>query len=145
MPYDAMRYSSSVRETLSLKVFQFWDNHAEQAQVEALGMTLLHSPLWSMPRLFDFFFPKPRDETINQVLSTMADPAAQPVFVHCLRGNDRTGLIVGLYRVLIENRPPAEACDEMLERGFHTRFYQLVRYFQKRTGYLCKNPKPSID
>ena len=41
-----------------------------------------------------------------------------PVYVHCSHGRDRTGLIVGLYRVFIEGASPALARQEMDAAGF---------------------------
>ena len=41
------------------------------------------------------------------------------VFVHCLHGQDRTGLIVAAYRVRVEHWSKAKAEKEMLKYGFH--------------------------
>lgn len=40
-------------------------------------------------------------------------------YVHCERGQDRTGLIVGVYRVKVEHWTKADAYQEMLKHGFH--------------------------
>src|SRR4051812_44889770 len=40
------------------------------------------------------------EEKFRKVFSTLADPANYPIYVHCTYGRDRTGLIIGLYRVL---------------------------------------------
>lgn len=41
-------------------------------------------------------------------------------FIHCEHGQDRTGLVIGLYRVLIEKWPVAKARQEMLDNGYHS-------------------------
>lgn len=47
------------------------------------------------------------------------------VFVHCDHGQDRTGLIVGLYRVFRDHWTRAAAHREMLAHGFHELFLGL--------------------
>ncbi len=39
------------------------------------------------------------DARIDEILAIIGNPAAQPVFVHCEHGVDRTGLIIALYEV----------------------------------------------
>jgi hypothetical protein len=45
------------------------------------------------------------------------DPQAE-IYVHCARGEDRTGLVIGLYRVLKEGCPKQTARAEMSEFGY---------------------------
>ena len=65
----------------------------------------------------------------------MNDPNSQPIFVHCLVGDDRTTFVVGLYRVYFENWTPQEAWNEMLRRGYHARWWLsgLESYFWRHT------------
>jgi protein-tyrosine phosphatase len=48
-------------------------------------------------------------------LSAALDPANQPVFVHCEKGEDRTGALVAIYRIVKQGWTPerayAEACS----------------------------------
>ena len=44
--------------------------------------------------------------------------ATGPVYVHCSHGRDRTGLIVGLYRVFVDHVDPALARAEMASAGY---------------------------
>jgi protein tyrosine/serine phosphatase len=57
------------------------------------------------------------------------------IYVHCKHGQDRTGLVVGLERVLNEKWAPAAAHAEMVRLGFHTSFLGLNEYFEKKTGW----------
>jgi protein tyrosine/serine phosphatase len=59
----------------------------------------------------------------------------QPIFVHCAHGQDRTGLVIGLERVLIEQQAPQAAHDEMVKIGFHTMFIGLESYFERKTNW----------
>lgn len=53
------------------------------------------------------------------------------VFVHCEHGQDRTGLIIGAYRVNVEHWKKADAYKEMLANGFHPALFGLQRYWDK--------------
>ena len=77
----------------------------------------------------------PSDAQVDDILSIMHDPAQQPVFVHCKLGNDRTGLVVALSRIYYQGWSPADAWQEMLDRGFHRIWVGLSHYFNERTGY----------
>lgn len=59
------------------------------------------------------------DDDVVRFLRVAADPAAQPVFVHCQHGADRTGLMVAMYRVAVQGWEREAAIDEMLHGGFH--------------------------
>lgn len=54
-----------------------------------------------------------------EALRLMTDPANQPVLVHCGAGTERTGVIVYLYRTIVEGRPKDEALAEA-ERAGHS-------------------------
>ncbi len=41
-----------------------------------------------------------------------------PVNLHCSAGTDRTGGVTAVYRMLVEGWSPAEAWDELVERGW---------------------------
>jgi hypothetical protein len=58
----------------------------------------------------------------------------QPVYIHCELGRDRSGLIIGLYRVRYEGWSPCAAYAEMQQFGFNERLRGLDRYFWERHG-----------
>ena len=58
-----------------------------------------------------------------------------PIFLHCAHGEDRTGLLMGLYRVEVQGWTPEKAYLEMLKLGFHPKFKALDDYFRDRTGF----------
>jgi len=109
---------------------------AEIAGATAIGMNDIREPMSA----FELALSSSFNDKINQILSILADPTQKPVYVHCLHGQDRTGLVIGLERVINEGWTPAAAWSEMLERGFHPGFLGLSTYFFRRTGW---NPTDS--
>jgi protein tyrosine/serine phosphatase len=75
----------------------------------------------------------PSDSDTNKILSILSDSSKYPIYLHCRHGEDRTGLMVGLYRVFYEDVRPAQAYDEMLKMGFHKFLLGLNRYFKEKT------------
>ena len=72
---------------------------------------------------------KPSEDQVLEVLNDMIDPALLPVFVHCKQGKDRTGLIIGLYRVHAHEWEPEAAYAEMKKIGFSTALLGLRAAF----------------
>lgn len=94
------------------------------------GFSVVHMPISA----FEFGLSARFDERIRDAEAVLADPTAAPVYVHCLHGQDRTGLVIGLERVQRENWLPARAYAEMLSLGFHPLFHGLREYFERATG-----------
>lgn len=57
--------------------------------------------------------------TVVKVENATKAIGATPTFVHCLHGQDRTGLVVACWRVWVMGWTKAEAQAEMLDLGFH--------------------------
>jgi protein tyrosine/serine phosphatase len=94
----------------------------------ALGMQVIVRPMST--------FWAPSDEQANEILSMLANPALRPLFIHCTYGQDRTGLMIGLYRVLYEKLNAADAYAEMLGYGFKNHLlFPLDGYFRARTQF----------
>jgi protein tyrosine/serine phosphatase len=60
----------------------------------------------------------PEREDVARFFEIVTDPARQPVFVHCLHGADRTGMMCAVYRVAIDGWAKDEALKEMTTGGF---------------------------
>ena len=75
----------------------------------------------------------PVDSEIEKILAVLGDPNQQPVFIHCMHGQDRTGMVIGIYRVLNNSWTQANAYQEMLDLGFHPRYTNLRNYFFEKT------------
>lgn len=76
----------------------------------------------------------PSKNTVARAHDLLIDPASQPVFVHCQRGRDRTGLVVGLHRVLDQGWSREDAWAEMKVFGFTDEFLGLSYAFFRDTG-----------
>lgn len=66
---------------------------------------------------------RPKDATVKLALDTML--AGGGIYVHCDHGQDRTGLLVGLYRVAHDHWTRSAAWREMLRDGYHVELLGL--------------------
>jgi tyrosine-protein phosphatase SIW14 len=67
-------------------------------------------------RLFSFDLSAtrpPSDEDVRRFLEIVSDPENQPVLVHCRNGVDRTGYMLGIYRVRVQGWSAHQASREM--------------------------------
>jgi tyrosine-protein phosphatase SIW14 len=85
---------------------------AEMILSESLGLLFFSKPLDAIDPVSN-----EDDARINEILAVMSNPAAQPVFVHCEHGVDRTGLIVALYKVKYMGMSPEDAYSEWRASG----------------------------
>lgn len=60
----------------------------------------------------------PKEEEFIRFLKIVTDKEKAPVFVHCRRGADRTGLMCAVYRVAVCGWSKESAADEMIYGGF---------------------------
>ncbi len=74
-----------------------------------------------------------RDDQVVRFLKAVTAPGHQPVYVHCRRGSDRTGLMLAVYRVVVEGWSRAAAAEEMRHGG-----YSAAEIFGKLQKYLAK-------
>lgn len=51
--------------------------------------------------------------------------------IHCKNGHDRTGMVVGLIRMVVDGWTPKQAWAEMLERGYHPELPGLTWAFHE--------------
>lgn len=85
--------------------------NAERQKVEAAGLHFINIAL-------NYWF-LPTEQTISGFLELLDNEANRPVFVHCLHGKDRTGLLVAMYRVARQGWSVEDAYKEMKYCGFH--------------------------
>ena len=89
---------------------------------EALGMAVFSLPI----SLLEQILTEPSKHAILQAVDYIGDNT----FIHCEHGQDRTGLVVGVYRVLKQGWSKQDAEDEMLAHGFHKILLGLWDYWQ---------------
>jgi tyrosine-protein phosphatase SIW14 len=92
----------------------------ERQQAEKLGMRFVHIPIAG--------FAAPTNEEVVQFLSLFRD-SQQKVFVHCLLGEDRTGVFVAAYRMSVQKWPVAQAIREMNTFGFNGFWHPAMKAF----------------
>jgi tyrosine-protein phosphatase SIW14 len=92
----------------------------ERQQAEKLGMRFVHIPIAG--------FAAPTNEEVAQFLSLFRD-SQQKVFVHCLLGEDRTGVFVATYRMSLQKWPVAQAMREMNNFGFNGFWHPAMKAF----------------
>ena len=81
----------------------------ERARAEAAGLRFIHVPLAPLGR--------PDHDSVSLILGHLTDPTNQPIFVHCKRGADRTGMIVACFRILRQGWSAERAIEEAREMG----------------------------
>ena len=85
----------------------------ERRLVEDLGIKFIHVPLHPIKC--------PSIVEIKRALSLIMQKENQPVFVHCERGNDRTGIIIAAYRIKMEGWDFENAFREMKSFGHRSK------------------------
>jgi protein tyrosine/serine phosphatase len=95
----------------------------ERAMTERAGMTYVQIPMTTHT--------VPTSAQLAQFLSIVADPASQPVYVHCVGGRHRTGVMTAAYRMTHEGWTGDQAFKEMKQYNFgsdflHPEFKQFV-------------------
>lgn len=60
----------------------------------------------------------PSFDRLDRALAVLTDPRVpRPILVHCLHGEDRTGVVIAAYRAAIEGVPPVRAAEEARALG----------------------------
>lgn len=85
------------------------DTRAERREAEAAGIKFFNVPMATLGR--------PSDGQVARVLELINDSENSPVFIHCQRGSDRTGMIVALYRTSREGWTVKQALTEAKQHG----------------------------
>ena len=95
----------------------------ERAMTERAGMTYVQIPMTTHTA--------PTPEQQAEFLRIVNDPASQPVYVHCVGGRHRTGVMTATYRMTSEGWSADQAFKEMKQYNFgsdflHPEFKQFV-------------------
>lgn len=86
----------------------------EETNVKAAGMQFVRIPMTTHDA--------PTPAVIAQFLSLVNDPANQPVYVHCIGGRHRTGVMTAVYRMTIDGWNAARAEQEMKQYKYGATF-----------------------
>lgn len=99
----------------------------ERENVERAGMTYVYIPMTThVP---------PTQQQISQFLALAGNSEKQPVFVHCVGGRHRTGVMTAVYRMTNEGWSADQAFKEMKQYKFgadflHSEFKKFVYAFR---------------
>lgn len=109
----------------------------EKQIVEGLGMRFVHIPM-------SYIVPPPKSQ-VDTWLNTTLSEASRPVFVHCQHGRDRTGTMVGIYRIAHDGWNFKSAYTEMKEKGFRTFFVGLTWGVKRFANQHGGQEKPTAE
>ena len=75
----------------------------------------------------------PEDEEVVRFLQIVGNADRTPVFVHCQRGADRTGLMCAVYRIVVQGWSKEEALCEMTQGPFdyHPIWRRMVQFVEE--------------
>lgn len=94
-------------------------SRAEAAQAKKLGMKYIQLPMSSEPPT------KKQVDTFMKTVRDARDKKSGPVLVHCAHGSDRTGCMVGIWRVTEDGYNYDQAYKEMRHYWFTPKFTKL--------------------
>jgi len=100
----------------------------EQKIVTGLGMRYVSIPMHGMST--------PKDDLVAAVQALFNDPANGPVFVHCKRGADRTGMVVAVYRISHDQWDNKKALSEAKSNG--------MSIFERAIQHYVMDYKPPV-
>ncbi len=100
----------------------------EQKIVTGLGMRYVSIPMHGMST--------PKDDLVAAVQALFSDAANGPVFVHCKRGADRTGMVVAVYRISHYQWDNKKALSEAKSYG--------MSVFERAIQHYVMDYKPTV-
>jgi protein tyrosine/serine phosphatase len=114
-----------LHDVLHVRTVVKLDTDAEglDSDAERLGMTVVKFPIRFSQQLFGGF-----DQAR---ISALVQENYHDTFIHCLHGEDRTGLACYFYETRVLSVPQAQAISDMLSHGFHKELHGLWEAVEK--------------
>jgi len=107
--------------------------HDEKKLVKALGMDYVNIPMKGMTT--------PKEKQISHALKALDKDG--PVFIHCKRGADRTGVVIACYRVQHDGWDNQKALSEARDYGMSWYQFPLQRYVKSYEPHDSSGFDPS--
>jgi protein tyrosine/serine phosphatase len=106
----------------------------EKAQVEATGMKFFQIPMTTHQ--------VPSAAQVAEFLAIVDNKNAQPVYVHCIGGRHRTGVMTAIYRMTHDNWSASQAFAEMKQYKFgadflHAEFKDFVMGYPAQLAHAA--------
>jgi len=99
----------------------------EEKLVTSLDMRYISVPMKGMST--------PNEKHVADVLALLNDSSSGPVFVHCKRGADRTGMVIAVYRVSHDHWDNKAALSEAKSDG--------MSFFERAIQHYVMDYKPN--
>ncbi len=115
-----------VKTVIDLRLIGEHSQADEQKIVNRMGMRYVSIPMHGMAT--------PKDDQVAAVEALFNDKTAGPVFVHCKRGADRTGMVVAVYRISHDGWNNQRALDEAKSAG--------MSFFERAIQHYVKDYRP---
>jgi tyrosine-protein phosphatase SIW14 len=87
----------------------------EKSMVEKAGMNYIQIPMTTHEY--------PSETKVKKFLDIVKDPANQPIYVHCVGGKHRTGVLTAVYRMTQDGWTADRAYQEMKDYKFGSSFF----------------------
>ncbi|HSE42739.1 MAG TPA: dual specificity protein phosphatase family protein [Acidobacteriota bacterium] len=114
----------------------------EKAMVEKAGMKYIQIPMTTHE--------PPTPAKISQFLGILKNPESTPIYLHCVGGKHRTGVMTALYRMTDEGWTADQAFKEMKQYKFgadflHKEFKNFVYTYYTDLAKTLKTPvEPAV-
>jgi protein tyrosine phosphatase (PTP) superfamily phosphohydrolase (DUF442 family) len=125
-------------------IVSFRSIHSDRDEIGDLDLAYERIPMAALA---------PSESYVVRFLKIVTDPERTPVFIHCLHGADRTGVMSAVYRIMIQDWTKEAAIQEMTEGGFgyHSIFRNLIEFLEdldvekirKEVGIEAEKPPTS--
>lgn len=95
---------------------------AEAVEARAAGLAYFNIAMEGLDR--------PTHEQMERALEIINDTANQPVFLHCKRGADRTGMVIAIYRITRDGWSVEQALREAKRYGMSFFQFRMKDYIK---------------
>ncbi len=126
-----------IKTVIDLREIGEHSQAAEEKVVSDLGMHYVSVPMKGMST--------PDAKRVASVLAMFTDGASGPVFVHCKRGADRTGMVIAVYRISHDHWDNQKALAEAQSDGmsfFERAIQHYVAGYKPSTGVMEATTSP---
>ncbi len=99
----------------------------EEEKAKQLGFTYIHFP-WSA-HFYNILRLNYYWRIAEALLVLLRDETNYPIHVHCFHGRERTGMMIAIYRMVVDQYSFVEALDEMKQYHFNPYYHPTLVMF----------------